>query len=131
MPKQSDAQHETSLPTPESWNDLLPDVPTGQDDYFSNTRTLKASFGNQQICHYMIISPLNLQVIPYSGAERTLEKQVNPILISLLPTKHTVMIICNFPIPPQDHILGVYSVVQHQPCKEFMLGHKSSKMACD
>ena len=128
--KKGDLVHKICFPAseirPDTMEDpivsLFPDAPAGQDHNLSEIRTSKIFLSNFDCLSISSWVPWNLQVIPYPSAEITVEEKMPPVLMNMSNTKNTIMIVCNKPVSPKQHIFCVNPVMKNQPSKELMFG---------
>ena len=91
----------------------LNEADTSQNNNLRKTRTIKRLFYQPEVLNYSFIPPLNLKIIPHSGAEIALKKQMNSIFNHCLLAKYTIIIIVlQLPIPPSNHVLGVKPIMK-------------------
>ena len=97
-----------------------PDIPTSKKDHFSKERLLKVpSCSISNGSHVITMRPAHLQISPYPAAEVTWEEEVISVLFSLSGAQHTMITIRDIPMPSLQHILGIKSIHDEHPSKEF------------
>ena len=91
-----------------------PDAPCYSEDHFQEERVTKRQLClGQRVNNVAILSPMDLQVTPNSGAEKAGEEQVHHILQSMSGTKNTIVVILGRPpMSPNHEILGIQPIKQ-------------------
>ena len=106
---------------PETFSILdQPNIPPGSEHHFSKERLverLSGPLGN--VNHVRSISPINLQISPYSSTEIALEKKMVSVLQMLCRAEHTLRAILNMPVSSEEHVFSVETIHDHQPGKNF------------
>jgi hypothetical protein len=113
-----------------SWSDvfeslvipLFPNVPTCQNCNFHKPRSFESFPGIYQDLSSVPMFPRYLQIIPRSRAEHTIEEQVPQIFQGTARAKNTTIRVGNIPVPSNQHILCIHTVMKKQPSKKFVLG---------
>ena len=93
---------------------LSPDAPCCSEDHFQEERVTKRQLClGQRVNNVAILSPMDLQVTPNSGAKKAGEEQVQPVFQSMSGTKNTTVVILGRPpVSPNTKILGVQPIKQ-------------------
>ena len=89
----------------------FPNIPPSKEEYFHKESLVEILSGMQTQFHHVIaILPNNLQIIPHTYTEITLEKEMVSVLKCPSWTENTFRPIIDLPMPPLDHVLGINPV---------------------
>ena len=104
---------------------IIPDhpyIPPGSKHHFSKKwliEGLSGSLGN--LNHIRTLTPINLQICPNSNTEVALEKEMISSFQAVCMAEHTFRSILNVPVSFSNHVLGIDTIHNNQPGKNFCL----------